>query len=92
MIAIEQRLDLTDGHTAVEPVEDLANALYVFGTVEPVTLAGALRHDQPVATLPRAQGHGDQGHGQAKQPLVGALDRWQLRVYLRQCSQLERDV
>ncbi|MNI30534.1 hypothetical protein D3C73_843830 [compost metagenome] len=55
---IEQFLDLADGDATVEPSEDGLDALYMVGREQPMPLGCALRHDQTVAPLPGAQGHG----------------------------------
>ena len=53
---LQQRAHLADGDATLEPDEYPADALDLLFAVEPVTLAGALRHHQAVAALPGAQG------------------------------------
>jgi hypothetical protein len=71
----EQCLDLADRHAAIEPGDDVTDALDVGVVVQPVPLGRAQRHDKPVAALPGAQGHGvyagDAGHFADGQQAVG---------------------
>jgi hypothetical protein len=57
MLAGEQLADLADRQAATGPVQDVADALHILGRVQAMAAFGALRADQPVATLPGAQGY-----------------------------------
>ncbi|MNG95053.1 hypothetical protein D3C79_540780 [compost metagenome] len=53
---VQQGSDLADRGTAVEPGENLLDALDVFLAVQAMPLASALRHDQAITAFPGAQG------------------------------------
>jgi hypothetical protein len=54
----EQRLDFAHRHAAIDPGEDALDPLHMLGIEQAMTLGGAVRHDQAVASLPGPQRDG----------------------------------